>query len=460
MCSDSVSPPIAPATTARPCPMRLRSRRSAGARKIRLASALQSAHTRGVGLHRRPGKVERRERDVAGGPSGEHEEGGTGDADARDTSAGNRSPCEAVRRPSRTREVILRWMVPLSVLDLVPVRAGLSTARCDCAIRSSWRALCERLGYARYWLAEHHGMASIASSVAGDPDRARRLGDHAASASARAASCCRTTRRCASPRRSTRSRRSIRTASISASAARRAPIRPRRARCGRSTRRSFPSRCASCWRCRARTLPPEHPFATVRVVPADVRLPPIWVLASSGATAAFAGALGLGYGFARHFSPAPPGPAIRAYRAAFRPSAQFPAPARDPRRVGDLRADRRGSRLPGHVHRPGLGAAAPPRVRCRFRAPRRRSAYQFSPQDRVVVEMNRQRHFIGTPPKVASLIRQIVEATEADEIMVTTMIYGRAERLRSLRAARRRVGPGSIKLARLRLRPANMWGPP
>ena len=45
--------------------------------------------------------------------------------------------------------------------------------------------------------------------------------------------------------------------------------------------------------------------------------------------------------------------------------------------------------------------------------------------------MNRQRHFIGTPPKVASLIRQIVEATEADEIMVTSMIYGRAERRRS-----------------------------
>jgi alkanesulfonate monooxygenase SsuD/methylene tetrahydromethanopterin reductase-like flavin-dependent oxidoreductase (luciferase family) len=58
-------------------------------------------------------------------------------------------------------------------------------------------------------------------------------------------------------------------------------------------------------------------------------------------------------------------------------------------------------------------------------------AYQYSPQERVVVEMNRQRHFIGTPPKVVSLIRQIVEATEADEIMVTSMIYGRAERRRS-----------------------------
>jgi len=40
----------------------------------------------------------------------------------------------------------------------------------------------------------------------------------------------------------------------------------------------------------------------------------------------FAGSMGFGYGFARHFSPAPPGPAIRAYRAAFTPSDQFPKP--------------------------------------------------------------------------------------------------------------------------------------
>ena len=64
-------------------------------------------------------------------------------------------------------------------------------------------------------------------------------------------------------------------------------------------------------------------------------------------------------------------------------------------------------------------------------SPEEARAYQYSPQERVVVEMNRQRHFIGTPSKVVSLMQQIVEATEADEIMVTSMIYGRAERRRS-----------------------------
>lgn len=54
-------------------------------------------------------------------------------------------------------------MVPLSVLDLVPVRVGASTAD---ALREAVDLAqhTERLGYLRYWFAEHHGMASIASS--------------------------------------------------------------------------------------------------------------------------------------------------------------------------------------------------------------------------------------------------------------------------------------------------------
>jgi alkanesulfonate monooxygenase SsuD/methylene tetrahydromethanopterin reductase-like flavin-dependent oxidoreductase (luciferase family) len=55
-------------------------------------------------------------------------------------------------------------MVPLSVLDLAPVRAGLSATD---ALREAVDLArhTERLGYLRYWFAEHHGMASIASSA-------------------------------------------------------------------------------------------------------------------------------------------------------------------------------------------------------------------------------------------------------------------------------------------------------
>src|SRR5262245_65850389 len=54
-------------------------------------------------------------------------------------------------------------MVPLSVLDLAPVRAGLTASD---ALREAVDLArhTENLGYVRYWFAEHHGMASIASS--------------------------------------------------------------------------------------------------------------------------------------------------------------------------------------------------------------------------------------------------------------------------------------------------------
>ena len=63
-------------------------------------------------------------------------------------------------------------------------------------------------------------------------------------------------------------------------------------------------------------------------------------------------------------------------------------------------------------------------------SPEEASGYHYSAQERVVVEMNRARHFIGTPEKVASLIRNIVGDTQADEVMVTSTVFGRMERFR------------------------------
>ena len=55
-------------------------------------------------------------------------------------------------------------MIPLSVLDLVPVRAGVPAAVAIREVTELARAA-ERLGYRRYWFAEHHGVGSFASSA-------------------------------------------------------------------------------------------------------------------------------------------------------------------------------------------------------------------------------------------------------------------------------------------------------
>jgi luciferase family oxidoreductase group 1 len=191
----------------------------------------------------------------------------------------------------------------------------------------------------------------------------------------------------------------------------------------------FPEQVRELLALSRRQFPPDHPFGSVQVVPGGVTLPPIWVLASSGATAAFAGSMGLGYGFARHFSPTPPGPAIGAYRQHFQPSAQFPqphvvlgvsvicAPTDEEADFLATSSDLGWVRLHRREFLP-------------LPSPEEASRYEYSPQERVVVEMNRARHFIGSPMRVASLIRNVVADTEADEVMVTSMIYGRAERFR------------------------------
>src|SRR5438105_6102273 len=55
-------------------------------------------------------------------------------------------------------------MIPLSVLDLSPVVTGASGAD---SLRNSLdlATLADRLGYTRYWVAEHHNLPSIASSA-------------------------------------------------------------------------------------------------------------------------------------------------------------------------------------------------------------------------------------------------------------------------------------------------------
>ena len=319
-------------------------------------------------------------------------------------------------------------MIPLSVLDLAPVSEG-STARDALRDSVDLAQLCERLGYVRFWFAEHHGMPNIACSA---PEI---LIEHVASATSM-----------------------IRVGSGGIMLPNHAPLRvaenfhtlaalhPDRIDLGvgrapgtdPATSRAlhpfdaeqFPQQLEELIALSRRGFPPGHPFATVRVVPEGVPLPPIWVLASSGATAAFAGAMGLGYGFARHFSPAPPGPAIAAYRTAFRPSEQFPAPhvilgVAVVCAPTDEEADYLATSSDVVWVRRHRGDMRP------FPSPEEASKYEFRPEDRPLIEANRQRQFVGSPARVAAILRQLASDMQADELMVTTMIYGRAERLRS-----------------------------
>src|SRR5690606_9968125 len=209
----------------------------------------------------------------------------------------------------------------LSVLDLAPVGTG-STASQALRHTTELATLAERLGYVRYWFAEHHNMPSIASSspevliahVAAATRRIRvgaggiMLPNHAP---LRIAEAFHTLEALHPGRIDLGIGRAPGTDPVTSAA-----LRPFDAE-------QFPAQLNELIALSTRAFPDNHPFRSVRVVPDDVVLPPIWSLGSSGASARLAGALGLGYGFASHFSLTSPVPAIKAYRESFRPSRWF-----------------------------------------------------------------------------------------------------------------------------------------
>ena len=299
-----------------------------------------------------------------------------------------------------------------------------------CAKRSIWPAHTERLGYTRYWFAEHHGMASIASSA---PEI---LIEHIASATSRS--------RVGSGGIMLPNHTPLRVAEVFHTLA---ALHPGRIDLGlgrapgtdpatsRALRpfdgEQFPDQVRELLALSRRTFPAEHPFGSVRVVPADVRAP-----ADLGAR------LERGDGRVRRFA----GAGLQ-LRAALQPE---PAGARRFARIASTSCRRR--EFPtSHVILGVSVICAPTEEEADYQAastdlgwvrlhrrefaplpsPEEAIAYQYSPQERVIVEANRQRHFIGTPFKVASTIRHLVDDTGADEIMVTSMMYGRDARFRS-----------------------------
>jgi luciferase family oxidoreductase group 1 len=177
-------------------------------------------------------------------------------------------------------------------------------------------------------------------------------------------------------------------------------------------------------------FPENHPFRNVRAVPTDVPLPPIWLLGSSGYSAELAAAVGMGFAFAHHFSDYDAESAMLSYRAHFKPSAALAEPyailgaaviAADT----DAEADRIGSSAELHFVRRAKGEYAP------LSSPEEAAAYAYTPIDRERVARHRTRLIIGSIERVKERLLSLIEATRADELMVTSMIYDHGARKHS-----------------------------
>ena len=319
--------------------------------------------------------------------------------------------------------------VPLSVLDLAPIPAG-GTAGEALRATIAYAREAERLGFTRFWVAEHHGMPGIASSsppvliahIAEATSRIRvgsggvMLPNHTSLVVAEQFGMLEALH---PGRIDLGIGRAPGTDQATAAALRhRGPD-------------EFPRQLTDLLGFFTGQWPAGHPYATVRAVPGEGAGPDMWLLGSSGYSAQVAGTLGLPFAFAHHFSPANTLPALALYRESFRPSEALDKPrAMVAAGVVCAETDDRARYLAGSSAlsflrlRQGRPGQVPP--------PEEAAAYPYSDLERAFIADRQSTQHIGAPDTVRSGLEDLIKRTEADELMITTQTYDPADRLRSL----------------------------
>jgi luciferase family oxidoreductase group 1 len=321
--------------------------------------------------------------------------------------------------------------VRLSVLDLAPVPSG-SNARVALRNTIELAQHVEQLGFRRYWVAEHHNMPGIASSAPAvlighiaQATREMRVGsggvmlpNHAPLVVAEQFGMLEALH---PGRIDLGIGRAPGTDQLTASALRRTP---------EISADGFPQDLGELIAFFHGTFPEHHPYSRITAVPARDNVPELWLLGSSGYSAQVAGMLGLPFAFAHHFSPANTVPALAIYRQYFRPSAyleeqytmvcvQVVCAATDAE-AHTLAAPSGLSFLKLRQGRPGL-----------LPTPEEAAAYPYSDMEREAIRQRQADQVIGGPDRVRSGLQALLEKTRADELMLTTVVYDHADRLRS-----------------------------
>jgi luciferase family oxidoreductase group 1 len=324
--------------------------------------------------------------------------------------------------------------IPLSVLDLSPVTTATPGAA---ALRNSLDLArhAEQLGFARYWLAEHHSLPNIASSspeimigqIAATTTRMRvgaggvMLPNHPPLAVAERYKVL----------------GGLFPGRIDLGLGRAPGSDPvthyaMRRRLDDPTADDFLERFQELLMFERGGFPENHPFSKVHAMPSDVPLPPIFLLGSSGYSAQLAAQVGVGFSFAHHFSDYDPVAPMTHYRAHFKPSHAFPQPhailalhvvCAD----SDSEADRLATSVDLNFARRRQGHFLP------IPSPEEAAAHPYSPTDRALISRNRARLIVGDKATVRGRLEPLIEATQADEVMVTTMIFDHAARKHSYR---------------------------
>ncbi|MDF0529182.1 LLM class flavin-dependent oxidoreductase [Tsukamurella sp. 8F] len=333
-------------------------------------------------------------------------------------------------------------MTTISVLDLAPVSADATVGEAlEDTVAVAQAA--ERLGYHRFWVAEHHSMPGIASAapavligrIAAATESIRvgsggvMLPNHQPLVVAEQFG---TLDAMFPGRVDLGIGRAPGTDQLTAHALRGGNVQEKV--------EDFPQALAHLRAFFADAFPADHPYAAITATPGIGATPEVWLLGSSTFSAQLAALLGLPFAFARHFAPQQTMPALRTYRENFKPAAQQD----DPSLTGTLDAPRAMltvTVVAAETDEKARRVAAPAKLamaRLRTGSPGRlptfdeAAAAPLTELQESAVAPSSSAWIVGSRETVRAELAELIERTEADELMVSGMIPGRAERIRSL----------------------------
>lgn len=317
--------------------------------------------------------------------------------------------------------------LPFSVLDLAGVIEGKTVAdtfnnSVDLAQHT------EKLGYLRYWLAEHHNMISVASAatsvlighIAGKTKTIRvgsggiMLPNHSPLVIAEQFGTLATLY----PNRIDLGLgRAPGTDQLTAM-----EIRGERF----ASPHNFPQDVLKL----QRFLSASNSGAQVRAIPGEGTDVPIWILGSSTDSAHLAASYGLPYAFASHFAPAQFLEAIKIYRQNFRPSKVLAKPyVMACINVVAADTDEEANRLSTSLKRLFLGIVTGKRQLLQPPIDSMDNVWDFN--EEAAVNQMLAVAFIGGPQHLSGQLNSFLAQTQVDELMVTSHIYDHKARLHS-----------------------------
>jgi luciferase family oxidoreductase group 1 len=319
--------------------------------------------------------------------------------------------------------------VPLSVLDLSPVGAGVTPSQ---AIRESVELakVADTLGFTRYWFAEHHNMMTIATSspevliahVAAVTKRIRvgaggiMVPNHTP---LRIVEIFRTLEALYPDRIDLGLGRAPGTDPLTASALR------------RSDNPDVNHLLAELFAFERGGFPDKHPYIKITPMPSDVRIKSVWMLGSTLAGAQIAAQLGTPYAYAGHFTMTHAKEAIDVYRRTFEASEY----RKEPYAMLAVTV------VCGETDEEALRLAAPMKVaivnsRTGKRAPipsiEEALRHEFSPGEQMILDEFFAGAVIGGPAVVADGLRRVARENNAQELMLSTLVPDLESRKASL----------------------------